>query len=138
MSVWLPPAPFDSALSGHEGELVSVSISVDPRELELLLEALSQVSFPINPQIYHDALMVYRYPDQHEESESATLVEFPAYAGQLQAVLSALEAFGFDSTGIQVNSMLAEIHALHPLEPAPAGASYIGRYRLKRRAAGAV
>ncbi len=138
MSVWPPIADSDSSLSGREGELVSVSICVDPRELELLLESLSQVNFPINPQIYHDAVMVYRYPDQHEESESATLVEFPAYAGQLEAVRHALEAYGFDSSGIQVNSMLAEIHAQQPLEPAPAGANYIGRYRLKRRAAGAV
>ena len=53
-------APTNPALSGSEGTLVSVSICVDPRHLEPLLEALAQVSFPINPQIYHDAALVYR------------------------------------------------------------------------------
>jgi len=52
MSVWQcsPPA---SALRGSEGELVSVSISVDPRDLEALLDELAHIGFPINPQIYH-------------------------------------------------------------------------------------
>jgi hypothetical protein len=137
MSVWLEPAPADPSLNGREGELVSVSISVNPRDLESLLESLAQVSFPINPQIYHDAAMVYRYPDQHEEAEAATLVEFPAYAGRLEEVRRSLQTYGLDPSVIQVTSMLADIHAEHPIEPAPAGAKYIGRYRLKRRTAGA-
>jgi hypothetical protein len=103
--------------------------------LEALLEALAQVTFPINPQIYHDAVLVYRYPDQHEESESATLVEFPAYAGRLEEVRRALAANGFDPAGVQVTSMLAEIHAESAIEPAPAGAKYLGRYRKKTRIA---
>ncbi len=138
MSVWLQTEPSGSPLSGRDGELVSVSVCADPRELELLLESLSRVSFPINPQIYHDASMVYRYPDQHEEAEAVTLVEFPAYEGQLPEVRRAVEAYGFDPSGIQVTGMLAEIHAEHPLEPAPAGAAYLTRYRLKTRAAGTV
>lgn len=138
MSVWLKPAHADHSLSGRDGELVSVSICVDPRELELLLESLSRVSFPINPQIYHDAAMVYRFPDQHEETEAATLVEFPAYEGQLADVCQALESYGFDPSGVQVTSMLSDIHAEHPMEPAPSGAKYVGRYRIKRRTAGAV
>jgi hypothetical protein len=137
MSVWPPTEPSGSPLSGRDGELVSISICADPRELELLLESLSRVSFPINPQIYHDAAVVYRYADQHEEVEAATLVEFPAYQGQLAEVRRAVEAYGFDPSGIQVTGMLAEIHAEHPLEPAPAGAAYVARYRLKSRAAGA-
>ena len=52
MSVW-QCTPSASPLSGSEGELVSVSISVDPRDLEGLLEALAHISFPINPQIFH-------------------------------------------------------------------------------------
>jgi len=52
MSVW-QDTPSASALGGSEGELISVSISVDPRDLEALLESLAQVDFPINPQIYH-------------------------------------------------------------------------------------
>ena len=41
------------SLSGSEGELVAVSVSVSPHDLEALLEGLACVDFPINPQIYH-------------------------------------------------------------------------------------
>ena len=122
------------ALCGREGALVSVSISVDPRHLESLLEALAQLNFPINPQIYHDAALVYRFPDHHEETEATTLVEFPAYEAQLADVRGALDRFGFDPQSLHVTEMLAEIHAEHPLEAAPAGAGYVSRYRVKRRA----
>ena len=136
MSVWLEPSPSGISLGGREGELVSISICVEPRQLELLLEALSEVHFPINPQIYHDAALVYRYADQHEEAKATTLVEFPAYAGQLEEVRKAIEAYGFDPSAIQVTSMLAEIHAEHLLEPAPPGSDYVARYRVKSRTAG--
>jgi hypothetical protein len=126
-----------STLCGREGALVSISISVDPRHLESLLEALAQASFPINPQIYHDAALVYRFADDHEESESTTLVEFPAYEGQLKEVSRSLVSFGFDPACLHVSGMLDEIQAHHPLEPAPAGSRYLGRYRVKRRAAAA-
>jgi hypothetical protein len=33
--------------------MLAVSIRVDPRRLEALLEALALVPFPINPQIHH-------------------------------------------------------------------------------------
>jgi hypothetical protein len=131
MSVW-PPAP-TATLSGSSGALVSISIDVDPRFLESLLEALAQVSFPVNPQIYHDAEMVYRYADGHEETEAALLVEFPAYAGQLKEVREALAACGFDPSRLQVTWMLAEIHAEPTAEPAPPGAPYVERYRRKFR-----
>ena len=134
MSVWAHPtaAPL---LSGSNGALVSISIHVDPRHLESLLEALAEVSFPINPQIYHDALLVYRYSDGHEEAEATTLVEFPAYAGHLQEVEHALEAFGFDPATVHVTTMLDEIHAAATREPAPKGAKYLWRYRVKHRMA---
>src|SRR4051812_16911997 len=124
-----------SALRGREGPLVSVSISVDPRHLESLLESLAELTFPINPQIYHDAAMIYQFPDGHEETEATTLVEFPAYEAQLQAVRGALEAYGFDADTLHVTGMLDEIHAEHPVEAAPLGAPYLSRQRLKRRAA---
>lgn len=133
MSVW-PPEPA-AALSGSGGALVSISIDVDPRYLESLLEALARVPFPVNPQIYHEAEMVYRFADGHEETEAATLVEFPAYAGHLEAVREALAAFGFDPARLQVRWMLAEIHAEATLEPAPPGAPYIEWYRRKCRVA---
>jgi hypothetical protein len=55
----------------------------------------------------------------------------------LEEVWKAIEAYGFARDGMQVTSMLAEIRAEHPIEPAPNGAKYVGRYRLKTRTAGA-
>jgi len=138
MRVWPDAEPFGPSLSGSEGDLVSLSISVDPRRLECLLEALAQIGFPINPQIYHDALMVCVYPDQHQETEAVTLVEFPAYAGRIEEVRRALKANAFDPAALQATSMLDEIHSASPPEPAPPGAAYVSRYRLKRRTAAAV
>lgn len=126
-----------AALCGREGALVSISISVDPRSLESLLEALAQLSFPINPQIYHDAALIYRYPDRHEETEATTLVEFPAYEARLDDVRSALQAFDFDLASLHVACMLDEIHAEAPEEPAPAGAPYTSLLRVKHRTAAA-
>ncbi|HLK65794.1 MAG TPA: hypothetical protein VKU19_20295 [Bryobacteraceae bacterium] len=134
MSVW-PQKTAASLLSGSNGVLVSVSIHVDPRHLESLLEALAQVSFPINPQIYHDASMVYRYADGREVTEATTLVEFPAYAGQMDEAERALAAYGFDPAAMHVTDMLEEIHAARAAEsepePAPKGAAYVTRRRVK-------
>ena len=135
MRVWPETAASEPSLSGSEGALISVSISVYPRRLESLLEALAQIGFPVNPQIYHDASVVYRFADGRQEVESTTLVEFPAYAGRLNEVCRALEINGFDSACVGVTSMLDEIHDAPPLEEAPAGAKWISRYRLKQRAA---
>jgi hypothetical protein len=135
MSVWAKTLP--PPLAGREGDLVSVSIHVDPRCLEQLLEALAQVSFPVNPQIYHDAALVYRYGDGHEAAESTTLVEFPAYAGQLDEVRRALQGNEFDPASLYVTGMLDAIHIDHATEPAPEGAAYVSRYRLKHRAVAA-
>jgi hypothetical protein len=111
--------------------LVSVSIDVDPRYLEDLLEALARVEFPINPQIYHHAEMVYLQPNGEEETVSTTLVEFPAYAGRLEEVRNALAAYGLDPASVYVTRMLDEIHAGGAAEPAPEGARYLSRYRRK-------
>src|SRR5438128_509809 len=118
MSVWPETLPDTPSLSGREGALVSVSIAVDPRRLESLLEALASVNFPINPQIYHDAAIVYSYPGDRQESEPTTLVEFPAYEAQLDEVRRVMNASGFDSASMQATSMLDEIHA-SSTEPAP-------------------
>jgi hypothetical protein len=132
MSVWPKTIPATPSLSGREGVLVLVSIHIDARHLELLLEALAQVSFPVNPQIYHDAVMVYRHADGHEHSEPITMVDFPAYEGHLGQVRHALESYGFDPAAIQITAMLDEIHAAAQWEPAPPGAGYSARRRLKR------
>ena len=81
-------------LSGHEGELVSVSVDVEPRALESLLEVLSEVTFPINPQIYHGAL---------------TTVEFPAYESRLDEVRQTLARAGFDPQSVHSVSMLVKV-----------------------------
>ena len=133
MSVW-PDTP--AALSGSSGALISISIDVQARDLELLLETLARLSFPVNPQIYHDAAMVYVYPDGRREIESATLVEFPAYASLLDEVRQALAASGFGPGCLQVTDMLSEIHAEPRLEPAPPGSPYAGRFRRKVRSVG--
>jgi hypothetical protein len=138
MSVWPKSFTTVAALNGSEGALVSVSIQVDPAALEALLEALAQLSFPINPQIYHEALVIKVYPDSHEEEEAATLVEFPAYAERLAEVRQGLALNGFDPAALQVTGMLDEIHAGPPVETAPAGAPYVKRYRVKTRAAASV
>jgi hypothetical protein len=135
MSVWPKTLPESPSLSTAEGALVSVSIHVEPHQLESLLEALAQVSFPINPQIYHDAALVYRYADGRREGLPATLVEFPAYEGRLDEVRAALASYDFPADCVHAVSMLDEIQADLHLEPAPAGAPYVSRYRLKRRTA---
>jgi hypothetical protein len=85
-------------LSGHEGELVSVTIDVEARSLETLLEALSQVTFPINPQIYHGP---------------TTRVEFPAYDTRLEEVRHAMAVCGFDAAHLHAVSMLEKMAASH-------------------------
>jgi hypothetical protein len=130
MGVWPSAVPTPSLSSG-EGDLVSVSIDVAARDLEPLLEALARVDFPINPQIYHDAEMIYRYGDGSEKTESTTLVEFPAYAGRLNEVRDALAAYGFDPGSVSVTGMWEQIHAQSVSEPAPPGAGYVSRQRSK-------
>jgi hypothetical protein len=110
MSVWPKVLPASPSLSGCEGALVSVSIDVDPRRLESLLDVLAQTGFPINPQIYHDVAVVYLSADGREENQTATLVEFPAYEGRLDEVRTALASHGFEPASVHTTSMLEEIH----------------------------
>jgi hypothetical protein len=100
-----------SSLSSNEGVLVAVTIRVEARDLEGLLEALARVEFPINPQIYHEAEISILYPDGRQESDTATLVEFPAYEGRLEEVTAALAAYGFDPGNLQVTGMLDELRS---------------------------
>lgn len=98
MSVWPKANPTSLSLPSEEGALVSVSIQVAPRHLESLLEALARIDFPINPQIYHDAV-------------PGTLVEFPAYDNHLDEVYAAIRAYGFDAGCVRVTPMLEAIKA---------------------------
>jgi hypothetical protein len=138
MSVWPKQLNADLPLSSREGSLVSVSITVDPRYLESLLEALAQVDFPVNPQIYHDARLVTVHAGGGQESESITLVEFPAWAARLDQVRTALARYGFDASRVHVTNMLDEIQESDPGETAPEGAPYVRRYLIKSVAASQV
>jgi len=132
MSVWpnVSPAPL-TALRGSEGELVSISVTVEPRDLEDLLEALASLEFPINPQIYHDATVTYTAQDGAERTEPATVVEFPAYGERVAKIRTVLEASGFANGAVSVAAMLDEIHGGERIEPAPPGAAYA--YRVVRK-----
>jgi len=136
MSVWpgVPTTAFPT-LHSREGELVSVSIAVEPRSLEDLLETLAALDFPINPQIYHDGAIVYLEPGGGERVEPTTLVEFPASSGRLPKIISVLEMSGFGSHAITVSPMLDEIHGGDRMEQAPPGAAYTYRILRKRAAA---
>jgi hypothetical protein len=109
MCAWSDSISPQPTLHGISGELVSVRIAVEPRSLEALLEALSEVPFPINPEIYHQAVVVCVTDGGRRESKPATLVEFPAYRDGLAEVQRALEGHGLDPGAIQVRSMLSEI-----------------------------
>ncbi|MFB3775976.1 MAG: hypothetical protein ACE141_00160 [Bryobacteraceae bacterium] len=133
MNVWPEPRPGGSlALVGSEGELVSVSIAVEPRLLEPLLDSLSELSFPVNPQIYHEAQVVRVYPDGRRETEPATMVEFPAYAAHLAGIRGTLARRGFDPESVWAHSMLEQIHAEFESAPAPQGAAFAQVLRYRR------
>src|SRR6202142_3413396 len=100
MSVWSTAVGATLPLLGTEGALVSVSISVEPPRLEALLDALAQLDFPINPQIYHDA-------------GPATVVEFPAYEKRLPQIRELLEACGFPAESVGAAAMLESIRGGH-------------------------
>lgn len=80
--------PYQAALFGREGELVSLSIATDPKLLEELLEALAALDFPVNPQLYH--------------RPAEALVEFPAYSNQVEHVREALSRHRLPS-GVHVS-----------------------------------
>ena len=85
MNVLCSPVGVDNPsavpLEGAQGELLTVSIVAEPRDLEDLLDCLGQSQFPIDPQIYHDA---------HVEGRAVTLVEFPAYGNWLDEIRTLL------------------------------------------------
>lgn len=83
-----PHTPLHSA----EGDLVSLRISVQPRSLEHLLDALTALDFPVNPQLYHRPAEV--------------IVEFPAYSDRVKEVRTALGHEGFDTEGLEVAGAL--------------------------------
>ena len=77
-----------SSIRGSEGDLVSVRILIDSRRLEDLLEALATADFPVNPQLYH--------------SPPSVVVEFPAWASQVDCVRRLLLTSGFNDDALRV------------------------------------
>lgn len=120
------------SLETSEGELISISIAVQPQDLESLLEALAALDFPINPGIYHDAAVVTRFADGREESQATTLVEFPGYSGWVEAVRNTLVTRGFDAGCLQVTGMLDDIQSEGHTVAAQAGGASVSRYRVRR------
>src|SRR5580704_13427493 len=116
------PPEHSPALLGSEGELVSISVTAEPRDLEDLLEAVVALDFPINPQIYHHATVVYVDGDGAERVEPSTLVEFPAYRGRVEEIRAVLDSHGFRGPAVSVSTMLDELHGGKREEPAPPGA----------------
>jgi hypothetical protein len=133
MNVWPESRPGGTlALVGSEGELVSVSIAVQPQLLEQLLESLAELPFPVNPQIYHDAWVARVYPDGRRETDRATMVEFPAYAARSGEIRGVLAKSGFDPESAWAHNMLEQIHSECESGPAPPGATYTQVLRYRR------
>jgi hypothetical protein len=111
MSAWSDSITPGPVLGGTAGELVSVRITVDPHSLESLLEALAAVSFPINPQLHHQAVAVGIDKDGRRESHAVTLVEFPAYENDIAEVKAIVGQSGFALENIHVRRMLDDIQS---------------------------
>jgi hypothetical protein len=130
MNVWPETRPPECpSLVGSEGELVSISLAVEPRRLERLLESLAGLPFPLNPQIYHDAQVARLYPDGRRETERATIVAFPAYRSRLEQIREALASAGFDPASAWASKMLERIHSDYEAGPPPPGAPYAQIFR---------
>jgi hypothetical protein len=129
MSVW--PSQETVSLAGQDGELVSLTITVEPRLLEKLLDVLAHLDFPINPQLYHDAATVSHNPDGTRAVQPIAIVEFPAWAGRLSRVRDALVVAGFPAACLSAKGMLEQIRSEAVEEPAPPGAPYQAIVRSK-------
>ncbi len=95
MSVWPISADPCPGLHSPQGDLISVRVSLDPRALEDLLEALAGLPFPVNPEIRHAIPL--------------TVVEFPAYASHLDEVRKVVDAVGIGDCRVEAANMLAAI-----------------------------
>lgn len=90
-------APALSApLSGRDGALILLRISVEPRLLEQLLETLAATSYHINPRVLPN-------------SEAGSTIEFPAYESWVAPIRSALRATGFDRAVVDATAMISAI-----------------------------
>jgi hypothetical protein len=93
MSVVRQGEPQTSSLFGTDGELVLLRVTVEPRLLEELLEALAHLDFPVNPELHHLVAQV--------------AVEFPAYASRVDEVRRILQAGRFDPNALETRFAFA-------------------------------
>lgn len=130
-----PDFPSPAArLAGPEGELITVAITTPPRRLEALLDSLAQLDFPVNPQLYHDACVVYVRADGAEIEEPVTMVEFPAYSARLPEIERALASAGFPPEALAWLPMLESLRESCFRTPAPPGAPWRFLLRYRSRA----
>jgi len=87
-------------LTTEHGELLCVQYPVEPRLLEETLEALAHAPFPINPQLRHPV---------PGGTSWRTIIEFPAYADQLESLTRTLRDYGLDAKAFTASPMLATI-----------------------------
>ena len=80
-------------LVSSEGELLHLSVSVELKRLEGLLDTLGELPFPVNPEIVHNAV-------------SGVDVRFPAYARRMPGVITSLEQAGFTRELLKVQAGL--------------------------------
>lgn len=88
------------SLAGEHGELCWVRYAVEPRLLEDALEALANAPFPLNPELRHPL---------PGEGTWRTVIEFPAYAGQIDDVSSTLRHYGLDAQALTVSPMVEQL-----------------------------
>lgn len=131
------PSPGKPTLRGAGGELILISIAVAPKSLESLLDALAELPFPVNPEIYHNADVARIYADGRQECEPAVLVDFPAWEYNLETVREALSARGFPPECLSARNLLEGLAAESETLPAPEGAPYVAIVRRKCMASAA-
>jgi hypothetical protein len=68
--------------------LIVARVLVEPRHLEELLEGLAGLDFPVNPELQHRT--------------GSVIVEFPAYAGHVEAIRNVIRRLGFDEQSLNV------------------------------------
>jgi hypothetical protein len=84
-----PAADKGAALRTAEGELLELSVAVELRSLEAVLDTLDCLPFPVNPQVVHG-----ERPASPISTAETVVVQFPAYDRRLADVVGLLEHAG--------------------------------------------
>jgi hypothetical protein len=84
------------SLTGRDGELILLRITVEPRLLERLLETLAETSYHINPQVFPN-------------SAQGARVEFPAYQGWVTPIEASLRRGGLRPVEFEATRMISQL-----------------------------